>query len=362
MKAFCILEPIVLDPLTATAPIVDSIDRDNFEYVKKGRTRGVFDWEFNYKWLGGRNFLPEDQNDELPMMLGCAFAIHRKLWHDLGAYDEELMIWNGENYELSLKLWLCGGRLLEVPCSRVAHMFRSHNIFRKKEGVDFVGRNFKRIAEVWLDEHKELLYNTNPERYSKIDAGDLTRPKMIREQLKCKHIDYYLQYVAPEMEERYPSHPKPDFAYGTIASIADPALCIDTLQRPDDEPVGLYYCHENKTHPGPTQLFKLSWSRNIKSFSYESCLDAHNLGIFACHHEGGNQFFKYIPVSFALFQFKQNFNKLFRSRTLIESFLVTAIATTVSQLIYLIEPCPSRLAKKIMHSKSGLGVSLTLLW
>ena len=83
-------------------------------------------------------------------MLGCAFAINRQYYWDLGGYDEELLIWNGENYELSFKLWLCGGSLLEVPCSRVAHTFRKHNEYRKKPGVDFVGRNFKRIAEVYF--------------------------------------------------------------------------------------------------------------------------------------------------------------------------------------------------------------------
>jgi polypeptide N-acetylgalactosaminyltransferase len=84
----------------------------------------------------------------LPIMLGCAFAIRRDYFFDLGAYDEKLLIWNGENYELSFKLWLCGGKLLEVPCSRVAHVFRTHYEWRKKSGVDFVAHNFKRIAEV----------------------------------------------------------------------------------------------------------------------------------------------------------------------------------------------------------------------
>jgi hypothetical protein len=29
-------------------------------------------------------------------------------------YDEGLMIWNGENYELCIKLWLCAGGLYQV--------------------------------------------------------------------------------------------------------------------------------------------------------------------------------------------------------------------------------------------------------
>lgn len=113
------------------------------------------------------------------------------------------MIWNGENYELSFKLHLCGGELLEVPCSRVAHTFRKHNEYRKKTGVDFVARNFKRIAEVWLGDYKEILYSSEPERYAKIDPGDLTKPKAIRKNLNCKPFQYYLDYVAPDMLERF---------------------------------------------------------------------------------------------------------------------------------------------------------------
>lgn len=41
-------------------------------------------------------------------MLGAAFAIRRDYFYDIGQYDGGLMIWNGEQIELSLKLHLCG--------------------------------------------------------------------------------------------------------------------------------------------------------------------------------------------------------------------------------------------------------------
>lgn len=64
----------------------------------------MFDWNFIFHWLPRR---PEDkihpeQPAPVPIMLGCAFAIRRDYFFDLGAYDEQLMIWNGENYEVKM--------------------------------------------------------------------------------------------------------------------------------------------------------------------------------------------------------------------------------------------------------------------
>ena len=52
---------------------------------------------------------------------------------------------------------MCGGGIEIVPCSRVGHIFRGHRPY-SSPGGDAMGRNTIRVAEVWLDEYKEFVY------------------------------------------------------------------------------------------------------------------------------------------------------------------------------------------------------------
>ncbi|CAO1427450.1 unnamed protein product [Diamesa serratosioi] len=267
-----LIEPIALNPRISTQPLIDKFNPITFEYeiYSDNGQRGIFNWDFTFIYL---DLKPEDKIDpslphETPLMLGCAFAINRQYFWDLGGYDDQLLIWNGENYELSFKLWLCGGQLLEVPCSRVAHNFRKHFKFRKLDGVDFEYRNFKRVAEVWMDDWKENLYVRNPERYAAIDAGDLTKQKAVRKQLNCLPFDYFMNYVAPDLTNIHPLPYPGDFAFGYLKSESDKKYCIDSGGK--DGKCMIYQCHETTAWQ---QFFHLTKDAHVKNHKHESCLN-----------------------------------------------------------------------------------------
>lgn len=198
------------------------------------------------------------------------------------------MIWNGENWELCIKLWLCSGGLYEIPCSRVAHLSKLHSAYRNTEKpMDFVGRNLKRVAEVWLDDYKQYFYRGDIKRYEKIDAGDLTEQFKKKESLNCKPFQYYLDVVAPDMLQRYPIVPT-YFAAGQIISVAH-KRCAGMPKGSNVDPLALIDCkaaHGND--------FVLTLERSIRyNDTNDQCLNADGLKFSNCHHQGTSQYWKF---------------------------------------------------------------------
>ncbi|CRK97119.1 CLUMA_CG010516, isoform A, partial [Clunio marinus] len=293
------VKPIVLDPKTCTTPTFDYHNSMDFKISPfHNRTRLVFDFTLNLFYLPR---LPEhelypEKPAPLPAMLGAVFVIRKDYFFDIGAYDEGLEIWNGEHFELSIKLWLCGGRLLEVPCSRVAHIFRKHSLYRKKAPTDFVPHNFRRVAEVWFDEYIQYFYRANPEKHTTVDAGDLTIPKKVRKDLKCKPFQYYVEHIVPDMTEKFLNEDRGVFASGAIQSVADSSLCLDYHGRPKGMTPLLKPCDSNLTDPKLNQNFVLNWHRQLKKKSYYyigDCITAEGMVMTNCNFVPKNQLFYY---------------------------------------------------------------------
>lgn len=50
-------------------------------------------------------------------------------------------------------MWLCGGSIEVIPCSKIAHIERAKKPYLPDLSVT-MKRNALRVAEVWLDEYK----------------------------------------------------------------------------------------------------------------------------------------------------------------------------------------------------------------
>ena len=194
----------------------------------------------------------------------------------------------GENYELSLKLWLCSGGLFEVPCSRVTHLSKVVSAYRQTDKpMDFVGKNLKRVAEVWLDDYKEYFYRGDAKRYAKIDAGDLSQQFEKKKSLNCKPFKYFLDVVAPDMLMRYPIIPQ-HFAAGTIQSEST-KLCLGLPQKVFSDHIGLIDCLQKDGSD-----FILTLEKSLKyNDTNDQCLSSGILKFTNCHHQFADQFWKF---------------------------------------------------------------------
>ena len=204
-----LLDRIKRNRRTVAMPIIDAIDYETWEWRTGTLERGVFDWAQHFFWMPLR---PEDMRKrkskntpfKSPAMAGGLFAMDRDYFFEVGAYDPDMDVWGGENIEMSLRIWMCGGQLEVVPCSHVAHVFREKTpySFKSKKNQDgdpaaTIGYNLNRVAEVWLDGHKDKYYAATANR--KYGHGDVSGRTALRQQLKCRDFDWFLENVFPDL-------------------------------------------------------------------------------------------------------------------------------------------------------------------
>lgn len=299
-----LLEPIADNYRVCVCPFIDVIAYDSYQYRAQDEgARGAFDWKFLYRRLP---LLPGDKLKPTepfasPVMAGGLFAISTKFFWELGGYDEGLDIWGGEQYELSFKIWQCGGAMYDAPCSRVGHIYRGSTPFPNVRKTDFVTKNFKRVAEVWMDEYKEYLYMRYPDKYNATETGDISKQLALRDKLQCKSFKWFMENVAFDLTDKYPLIDPPDFAWGTIKSLANKDVCVDALNHKKMQPAGLYPCAKNHTYPQGNQFFALSHHRDLRMKLGDSCLDSQmspksEVILYGCHMGQGNQMWQYDMV------------------------------------------------------------------
>ncbi|XP_071067281.1 polypeptide N-acetylgalactosaminyltransferase 17 isoform X2 [Dasypus novemcinctus] len=142
-------------------PSIDNIKQDNFEVQRYENSAHGYSWELwcmyisppKDWWDAGDPSLPI----RTPAMIGCSFVVNRKFFGEIGLLDPGMDVYGGENIELGIKVWLCGGSMEVLPCSRVAHIERKKKPYNSNIGF-YTKRNALRVAEVWMDDYKSHVY------------------------------------------------------------------------------------------------------------------------------------------------------------------------------------------------------------
>uniref|UniRef100_A0A3P8YRV3 Polypeptide N-acetylgalactosaminyltransferase n=1 Tax=Esox lucius TaxID=8010 RepID=A0A3P8YRV3_ESOLU len=247
------------------SPVFDRVNYYDLDVVQYQPAAHAFDWAL---WCMYESFRPEwyHLNDtslpgKSPSVMGILVA-DRKFLGEIGGLDSGMKVYGGENVELGVRVWLCGGSIEIIPCSKIAHIERSHKPYMPDLSMA-MKRNALRAAEIWMDEYKtnvNLAWNI-PMKDHGIDIGDVSERKMLREKLKCKPFKWYLDNVYPQLA------PWDNIlGYGGMKNL-DAKMCIDQGPVPGHTPIA-YECY----YYGPQHTYYTSngelYIGGIKSHKY----------------------------------------------------------------------------------------------
>ncbi|XP_066553547.1 probable polypeptide N-acetylgalactosaminyltransferase 8 isoform X2 [Amia ocellicauda] len=236
-----VLSRIKADPTVVVTPVFDRVNFDNLEVIHYNEASHAFDWAL---WCMYESFQPEwyKLNDKSmpgksPSVMGI-FIADRKFFGEIGVLDGGMKIYGGENVELGLRVWMCGGSIEVVPCSKIAHIERAHKPYLPDLSIT-MKRNALRVAEVWMDDYKKniLIAWNLPYKDHGIDIGDVSDRKKLREKLKCKPFKWYIENVYPQLD------PWDDVVgYGALKNTVKDNVCVDQGPVPGTVPIA-YGCH-----------------------------------------------------------------------------------------------------------------------
>lgn len=197
-----LLERVSQNATIVAIPMVNLIDRRNFQYSKRSdeMNYGFINWNLDFFWenLESRDKLKRNEYEPVktPIMSGDFYSIDRKFFESLGTYGQDFNNQSSQNIELSLKIWMCGGSLEIIPCSQVGHLEKAVPHTPQTYQKD-IYRNKARIAETWMDDYARVFYKRIGS--NQFDFGDIQSRKDLRTKLKCHSFKWYLDYVYPEL-------------------------------------------------------------------------------------------------------------------------------------------------------------------
>ena len=214
------LEPLLSrvseDATRVVAPVITVIKQDTITNQRSTSVNnvayGVVDWNLIFHWsYSGSRPAPQVKSErkeltdavEAPTMAGGLFSIDRDFFYSIGAYDDGMTGWGGENIEISFRIWMCGGSIEVAPCSVVGHIFRQRNPspFPGSNVNAIFRHNLLRAAEVWMDDFKQIYFKTAGFRQKSMltEDPDLQTRVALRNDMKCNSFQWYLDTVFPSL-------------------------------------------------------------------------------------------------------------------------------------------------------------------
>jgi len=131
------IEPLIYrliqEPKALLCSHVGQVEANNFEFKIGDPEFFVFPFfdplNLNQMYASYSNEFLESRNNSVEpipagTVQGMMIVMKTEFFQALGGFDPGMQVWGSEQIELSVKVWMCGGRVEMLPCSMVAHMYR----------------------------------------------------------------------------------------------------------------------------------------------------------------------------------------------------------------------------------------------
>lgn len=172
-----------------------------------------------------------------------------------------------------------------MPCSHVAHIYRgprTESVHPPGGNPHQTSINHMRLAETWMDEYKEYYYIREPQ-IRRLEIGDISEQKAIRDKLQCKSFKWFMETVAYDMTKKFPLPPK-NKVWGEVIFFCSLNQMIILKRLP-------------KASKHNVKLILFSFLCFIQCINQKNqvCLDVRGagfgqpIGVSGCHHQLGNQ-------------------------------------------------------------------------
>ena len=179
-------------------------EKNRPEPPRKGATAGgmskcYLTMDAEFKWTS-------DETPWVPIMSGGLLGLRRDWFFELGGHDATMQGWGGENLDLSLRIWRCGGDIVSAPTSYIAHMWRDAK-HRAKYTVPG-GAGTKNRARAMLGHAPTYFANktttfplfrkyANYQQLTGVEGKPLLEANSIQEATQhCKSFDEYLDFFS----------------------------------------------------------------------------------------------------------------------------------------------------------------------
>ena len=233
-------------------------------------------WIFVNHPKDGRNF-------QTPAILGGAFLATKLFLEELDYFGRCLVGWGGENIEIGMKTWMCGGELIFVPCSRVLHYAaRRQPMFHGEERVKAPRSEFNNgviINSFFPDEHaKEFNLHANGINEFLSSCQDtIEANKALLTKQKCdRDYGWIRRNLMPSIE-----------SFDEETLVAHTLVAAGKCLTSQNDKLVLEDCNTPKTMRNQVRLTK--WGE-LRLFD-RRCLDwgYDPVRFIGCHRQGGNQ-------------------------------------------------------------------------